>query len=150
MRSLSREAGGLVVGGKGRPFGFALWTSSLNHVKFRAPFGGFFGPDGSFKELNEILKGFSQHFAPVANTALALAHAFIARDKQRFGLHVFSFAQQRGAEEHSGIVSVPGVGTIFFAHREAFPIKRFGFRKPLLTAERGRQSTKCDLHILPV
>src|SRR5215467_10437700 len=43
---------------------------------------------------------------------------------------------------------VPGVWTIGFAARQTFPIKRFGFRKPLLPAQRAGEGAQRYLHIL--
>src|SRR5436190_23715878 len=45
---------------------------------------------------------------------------------------------------------VPGIRTILFTTGQAFAIKRFGFGKPLLAAQRAGQSAQSDLHILAI
>src|SRR5215471_1368128 len=45
-------------------------------------------------------------------------------------------------------MSVPRVRTIFFATGQTFPIKRFGFSKPLLAAQRAGQRAQGNFDIL--
>src|SRR5438034_9767672 len=89
------------------------------------PFRGFLRLTRGFVELHEALKGFRENLIAVANLILALPHAFVAGNEQRFSFGKLLLPQQSVAQHGAGVERVPFVWHFLFTDGQALAVQRF-------------------------